>query len=97
MDGGVKHLERLIADFQESLECEMRTGFSRLRTGIGEIRARLDTQSARLERHGGFVQAGSRWPARMSGWSGKVNTALERKEREIADLRDRLARLVDQL
>jgi len=96
-DTDIKHLEGLILDFKESLEREMRTGFAELRTEIAELRPRLDTRSMRLERQGGTVQAGSRWSARMTEWSEKVYPALEQKDREIADLRDRMKRMADKL
>jgi len=79
-------LERLIVDMKESLEREMRAGFAELKT-------RFDNQAARLERHAALLQTGSRWTSRMNDWAEKIDTALETKDREIAELRGRLAKL----
>lgn len=78
-------LEQLIVDMKESLEREIRAGFT-------EVNIRFDTQAARLERHAGLLQTGSRWTSRMNDWAEKIDTALETKDREIAELRARLAK-----
>ena len=95
------NLERLIVDVKDSLEREMHTGFSDVRNEIAELRTdvktRFDTQAARLERQGSLLQVGSRWTTRMNGWAEKVDAALEQKDHEIADLRDRIKRLEDKL
>jgi len=76
-------LEREIHGVKESLEREMREGFAQVNT-------RFDIQSARLERHAGLWQAGTRWSSRMDAWAEKVDSALETKDQQIADLRKRL-------
>jgi hypothetical protein len=80
------HLETLIIDLKESLEREMRAGFAQLNT-------RFDTQAARLDRQGGLLQTGSRWTARTNEWTEKIDAALEIKDREINELRERITRL----
>ncbi len=80
------HIERLIIDLKESLEREIREGFS-------QVTNRFDDQAARLERHAGLWQTGARWSARMDAWAEKVDGSLEAKDREIAELRERLTRL----
>jgi hypothetical protein len=55
--------------------------------------ARFDTQATRLDRQGGLLNAGSRWSSRMDSWAEKIDAAMESKDREIADLRERLIRL----
>jgi peptidoglycan/xylan/chitin deacetylase (PgdA/CDA1 family) len=82
----VDHIERLIIDLKESLEREIREGFS-------QVTNRFDDQAARLERHAGLWQTGARWSARMDAWAEKVDGSLEAKDREIAELRERLTRL----
>ena len=87
------NLEHLIMDLKESLERQL-TGLElKVDRGFAEVRDRLDTQSSRLERQGGIVQAGARWTSRMDNWAERVDVALEAKDREIADLRERIARL----
>jgi hypothetical protein len=91
------NLERLIIDVKESLEHEVHG----IRTEVGEFRnevkTRFDTQAARMERQGSLLQVGSRWTTRMNGWAEKVDAALEQKDREIAELRERVKRLEDKL
>jgi len=61
--------------------------------GVTQLKGRFDTQAARLERHAGLWQTGARWSSRMDAWAEKVDGALEAKDREIAELRERLQRL----
>jgi hypothetical protein len=75
------NLEHLITDVKDSLKREMHQGFAL-------VNARLDTQGARLDR-----QAGTRWSSKMDAWAEKIDTAFEAKEREIAELRDRVLKL----
>ncbi len=86
-------LEKLIVDLKDSLEREL-AGLRRdVQEGIGQLNGRFDTQAARLERHAGLWQTGARWSGRMDAWAEKVDAALEAKDRELADLRERLHRL----
>lgn len=85
----MERLEALIADVKTSLEREVRL----VREEITQLDTRFDTQSARLERHTGLWQTGARWSSRMDAWAEKVDGALEAKDREIAELRERLQRL----
>jgi len=93
----VNSVEQLILDLKESLEREIRQVKESLEReihqGFAQVNARLDTQAARLERHAGMWQAGSRWSAGMDSWAEKVDGALEAKDREIAELRQRLIKL----
>jgi len=93
-------LEQLIISVKESLEHEfaeirqeMRQGFADVKQQGADSNKRIDTHDVRLERQGGFIQAGSRWSTRMTRWSENVDAALAAKDREIADLRERIARL----
>jgi hypothetical protein len=93
----VDNIEQLLLDFKESLEREihglareMHGEFTQLRA---EINTRFDTQAARLERHAGMWQTGRRWSARMDDWAEKIDAAIEAKDREIAELRERLIKL----
>jgi len=85
----VEHLEQLIVDLKDSLEREL----GGVRAEIHQLNVRFDTQAARLERHAGLWQTGARWSRRMDDWAEKVDAALEAKDREIADLRERLQRV----
>ena len=87
------NLERLIMDVKESLEREIRELRNETLAGFAQINTRFDTQAARLDRHAGLWQTGSRWSSRMDAWAEKVDGALEAKDREIAELRERLIRL----
>lgn len=87
------HLEQLIIDLKESLEREIRDGFAAVDSRFVELTNRFDDQAARLERHAGLWQVGSRWSSRMDAWAEKVDASLEAKDREIAELRERLVRL----
>lgn len=73
-------------DLKESLERQLQEGFAQLNT-------RFDTQAVRLDRHAALWQTGTRWSSRMDAWAERVDSALEAKDREIADLRERLIRL----
>jgi hypothetical protein len=46
-----------------------------------------------MQRHAGLWQTGARWSRRIDDWAEKVDAALETKDREIAELRERLLRL----
>ena len=90
------NLEKLIVDLKESLERELgglRHDVQQVRQEIVQLNARFDTQAARLERHAGLWQTGARWSSRMDAWAEKIDVSLEPKDREIAELRERLQRL----
>jgi hypothetical protein len=82
----MSNLEQLILDMKESLEREIRDGFTQVAT-------RLDTQAARLERHAANWQTGRRWSARMDDWAEKIDEAMENKDRQIAELHRRIEEL----
>jgi chromosome segregation ATPase len=79
-------LEQLVVDFKESLETEMRSGFT-------SVNAKLDDVSSRLDRHAGLLRTGGIRIARLDDWAEKVDKSLESKDNEIAELRERVARL----
>ena len=89
----MEHLEQLIIDLKESLERELAGLRREMHEGFAQLSTRLDTQAARMDRHAGLWQAGTRWSSRMDAWAEKVDSALEVKDREIAELRERLLRL----
>lgn len=80
------NIEQLLMDVKESLEREIRGGFAQMNT-------RFDTQATRLDRHAALWQTGSRWSGRMDAWAEKIDAAIEAKDREIAELRERLIKL----
>ena len=89
----MENLEKLIVAMKGSLEREL-TGLRQdVQQGVAQLNGRFDTQATRLERHAGLWQTGARWSSRMDGWAEKVDAALEAKDREIAELRERLQRL----
>ena len=83
---GHANLERLIVDVKESLETEMKAGFSALNT-------KLDDNSIRLDRHAGLLRSGGQRIVKLDDWAEKVDKSLETKDREIAELRERVLRL----
>ena len=87
------NLEKLIVELKDSLERELAGLRHDVQEGVGQLNGRFDTQAARLERHAGLWKTGARWSSRMDAWAEKVDAALEAKDRELADLRDRLQRL----
>jgi DNA-binding GntR family transcriptional regulator len=89
----VQNVEKLIIDLKESLEREIAVLQTEVQQGFTQLNTRFDTQAARLERHAGLWQTGARWSSRMDAWAEKVDGALEAKDREIAELRERLQRL----
>lgn len=65
-----------------------------LRQLIVDLKDSLEREQAvRLDRQAGLWQTGARWSRRMDDWAEKVDRALESKDREIGELRERLARL----
>ena len=90
MEGGTNerfdNLTRLIVDVKDSLETEMQGGFSSLNT-------KLDDISIRLDRQAGLLRSGSQRIVRLDDWAEKVDKSLEAKDREIAELRERVIRL----
>ena len=95
--GVVDNVERLIIDLKESLEREFRDSLKALERkmdqGFAQINSRFDLQAQRLDRHAALWQTGRRWSSKMDVWAEGVDTALETKDREIAELRTRLDRL----
>ena len=89
----MENLEKLIIDLKESLERELSSLRHDMQEGFAQVTTRFDTQAARLERHAGLWQTGTRWSSRMDAWAEKVDGALEGKDREISELRERLQRL----
>lgn len=89
----MEHLEQVIVDLKDGLERELASLEERLGQKIDGLSQRLDTQAARLERHGALLDAGGRAIVRTNAWAEKIDAALEAKDREIADLRERIARL----
>ena len=89
----MENLEKLIIDLKESLERELAGLRHDMQEGFAQVNTRLDTQAARLERHAGLWQTGTRWSSGMDAWAEKVDGALEGKDLEIAELRERLQRL----
>jgi len=64
-----------------------------MHSGFAAMGTRFDTQATRLERHAALWQTGQRWSGRMDQWAEKVDAALEVKDREIAELRERIKQL----
>jgi pyruvate-formate lyase len=86
-------LVRLVTDLMKSLERELQGVAREMREGFAQVNTRFDTQATRLDRHAALWQTGRRWSGRMDDWAEKVDAALETKDREIKDLRARLAKL----
>ena len=89
----VQNLEQLIVDMKESLERDIGSLRSEVREGFTRINSRFDLQALRLDRHAALWQTGRRSSSKMDVWAEGVDTALETKDREIAELRARLDRL----
>ena len=87
------NIEHLLLDVKESLEREIHGLALEMRAGFAQITTRFDTQAARLDRHAGLLQTGSRWSAGINVWAEKIDAAIETKDREIAELRERLIKL----
>jgi BMFP domain-containing protein YqiC len=86
MSAQPNEIANLITSVKESLEREIHS--------LGEgMFSRFDILAPRLERQGALIQTGSRWTARMNDWAEKVDSALEEKDRQIAELAARVARL----
>lgn len=83
---GFERLENLLMDIKESLEREMRDGFQAMAT-------RFDNQASRLDRHAALWQTGHRWSGRMDQWAERIDAALDVKDQQIAELRERIERL----
>lgn len=76
----------LLTEVKESLERQMHTGFE-------EVATRFETQGNRLDRQAALIQTGSRWTNRMNDWAERVDIALDKKDQEISELRDRLKKI----
>jgi uncharacterized coiled-coil protein SlyX len=100
VNGAVKNSEArvvdLITNVKESLEndiANLSRDVSNLTKDVSNLGVRFDNQAARLERHAGLLQTGNRWIARLNDWSAKVDASLEVKDKQIADLTDRINKL----
>ena len=87
------NLERLMVDIKESLEAEMGGLKTQMQGGFSSVNTKLDDMSTRLDRQAGLLRAGGQRIVRLDDWAEKVDKSLEAKDREIADLRDRVIRL----
>ena len=90
------NIEQLLTDIKESLEREMQ-GLRREMKGLhqrfDEVNARFDNQAIRLDRHAALLQVGSRWTGRINEWAEKVDSAMDVKDRQVADLSERVRKL----
>ena len=80
---------RLIIDMKEGLERQIGELIER----FDRMEARFLNQDARLTRHAALLQTGSRWTNRMNEWSEKIDQAMETRDRQIAELFERIRRL----
>ena len=85
----VQDLEHLIIDLKESLEREIQNVGEK----VDRLNDRFDTQAARLGRHAGLLQTGGRWTNRMNEWAERVDASLEKKDRLLSELSDRVRKL----
>src|SRR3974377_1282580 len=86
-------LADLITNVKGSLEAEFKSGISDVRHDIKDLGVRFDNQAARMERHAALLQTGNRWIGRLHDWSAKVDAALEVKDKQIAELNERVRKL----
>ena len=86
----IEQLQQLLSDIKESLHREINGFRQEMRDGFVQVNAKFDAQEARLEC---LWPTGDRWSSRMDAWAEKVDGALEAKDREIAELRERILRL----
>jgi hypothetical protein len=75
-----------LADLIESLGTEVHDGFARTDSRLEAVQVRLDLQ-------GGKLRAGSVWTARLDEWSDKVDHLIAERDKQIADLQNRIAKL----
>ena len=85
-DDRFKHLERLIVGFKESLEREMRSGFTGVNERLDRVEERLNRFEATLGRHSGMMVAGTIA-------IGTITKAVTKQETAIRDLQARVRRL----
>ena len=90
---GHANLERLIVDVKESLETEMGSLRTEMKAGFSALNTKLDDNSIRLDRHAGLLRSGGQRIVKLDDWAEKVDKSLETKDREIAELRERVLRL----
>lgn len=89
----MENIEKLIVDLKDSLEREIAGLRQDMQQGFAQVNTRFDTQAVRMDRHAGLWQTGTRWSSRMDAWAEKVDAALDSKDREIANLRERVQRI----
>jgi hypothetical protein len=86
-------LENLVIALKESLEREIQNLDRGMQEGFQAMATRFDNQASRLDRHAALWQTGHRWSGRMDAWAERIDTALDIKDRQIAELRERIERL----
>jgi predicted nucleic acid-binding Zn-ribbon protein len=87
------NLERLMVDIKASLDTEMGGLNTQMHGGFASLNTKLDDMSTRLDRQAGLLRAGGQRIVRLDDWAEKVDKSLEAKDRDIAELRQRLIRL----
>jgi hypothetical protein len=90
---GFARIELLLENMKESLEREIGSARTEMKDGFAQVTSRFDTQAARLERHAAYWQTGRRWSGKMEVWAEKIDSLLEVKDRQIAELRTRVEKL----
>jgi hypothetical protein len=81
-----ERLTQLISSVSESLHREMHDGFR-------QMTERFDLMETRLNRHGGLLQTGARWSARMTAWCEDTDKSLIDRDKRISDLEQRVREL----
>jgi hypothetical protein len=90
---GFDRLENLMMEVKESLEREIQNLDRRMQEGFQAMATRFDNTASRLDRHAALWQTGHRWSGRMDAWAERVDAALDVKDQQIVELRERIERL----
>jgi BMFP domain-containing protein YqiC len=90
---GFQHLASLLENMKDSLERELHGVRQEMQDGFAQVASRFDTQAVRMDRHAALWQTGRRWSGKMDVWAERVDSLLEVKDRQIAELRQRIENL----
>jgi hypothetical protein len=77
----------------ESLITFMQESFARIDQRFDEMGLRFDAQATRLDRHAALLQTGSRWSVRMNEWAERIDVGFEKRDRQIAEILERIRKL----
>lgn len=88
-------LDRAAGEMKELMDRKIDRVIDLMQLYMERLDTRFENQATRMDRQAALIQTGSRWTGRMNEWPERIDTALGIKDRQIADLAERIRKLED--